>query len=237
MRVRRTDFVLTQKAPRRWMFVASGATVVIRMNLARLIDAPAGAAAVVLSLIAAALVIGFLVRSPELTPGRKLLLGLALFVLPTMAAMLGNVHNIETTKTVEFCGSCHVMTSYVEDVKSADSRSLASLHARLPVFEGEACYICHADYGMFGGVTTKIGGLHHVVDFHSNDWSTPGHRPPALYKPYDMSRCLRCHDPLRAGAPLEHRVHAQKLQDRTISCSATGCHGPPHPPWKQQVVQ
>ena len=206
------------------------------MNLARYLEAPVGALAIVLSLVAAALVIGFLIRAPEMTPGRKLLLALALFVLPTMAAMSGNAHNIETTKSVEFCGSCHVMTSYVEDVRSPESESLASLHGRLPVFQEEACYTCHADYGMFGGVTTKIGGLHHVIDFYSDDWSKPGHRAPALYKPYDPRRCLSCHAPLRSGAPLEHRVHAEKIEKLEISCSASGCHGPPHPAWVQQVA-
>jgi cytochrome c-type protein NapC len=148
--------------------------------------------------------------------------------------MLGNAHNMETTKKVAFCGSCHVMTSYVQDVHDKRSESLASLHGRLPVFHDDACYACHADYGMYGGVTTKINGLHHVVAFYGDDWTAPDHRPPAMFEPYDMRRCLECHDPLRAGAPLEHRVHAEKIQQRAISCSALGCHGPPHPPWVQQ---
>jgi hypothetical protein len=205
------------------------------MNLTRFLHSPLGLGAVVLSAIAAVLLIGFLLRNPELTPGRKVLLFLTLFVLPTLAAMLGNAHNMGTTKTVTLCGSCHVMTSYVEDVKNHESTSLAAIHAQLPVFEEEACYTCHADYGMVGGVTTKIGGMHHVWDFYSDDWSRPGHRAPALYKPYDMSRCLRCHEPLRPSSPLEHKVHADKIRTNQISCSSGGCHGPPHPPWVQQV--
>ncbi len=206
------------------------------MSLHRLLEAPLGAAAIAVGLVAAALIIGFLVRKPELTPGRKLLLGIALFVLPTLTALLGNVHNMATTKRVEFCGSCHVMTSYVEDVHDKKSESLASLHGRLPSFHDEACYQCHSDYGMYGGVTTKIGGMHHVIAFYGDDWTTPNHRPPKLYKPYDMRRCLECHDPLRSGAPLQHRVHADKIEQQAISCSAAGCHGPPHPPWVQAQV-
>jgi cytochrome c-type protein NapC len=196
-----------------------------------------GLAALVLSLLSAALIVGFLVRSPPLTAYAKLLLGLGLFVLPTSAALLANVQNLETSKSVEFCGSCHVMDSYVNDARDPSSKSLASLHARLPAFRDEACYTCHADYGMYGGVTTKIGGMHHVVAFYSDDWTRPGHAPPALYKPFDVRTCETCHQPLRDGAPLEHQVHAAKIAAHEISCAAGGCHGPPHPPWVQAVTQ
>ncbi len=195
-----------------------------------------GLAALALGAASAALVIAYLVRSPPLTGPRKLTLFFAMFVLPTTSAVLGNASNLETTKSVEFCGSCHVMTSYVEDARDPASGSLASLHARLPTLRGDACYTCHADYGMYGGVTTKIGGMRHVLDFYSDDWTRPGHVPPALYKPYDLRTCEGCHDPLRAGAPLEHQVHADKLRAREISCASRGCHGPPHPPWAQVVA-
>ncbi len=183
--------------------------------------------------IAAVLVLGFLVRAPQLNASLKLLLLFGLFVLPTSSAVMGNVANMEASKSVEFCNDCHVMNSYVDDVRDPNSPSLASLHGRLESFKDDACYNCHADYGMFGGVTTKIGGMHHVVAFYSDDWTTPGHRPPKLFKPYDTRRCTSCHDPLRKGAPLEHRVHEEKLKKREITCTASGCHGRPHPDWKQ----
>ena len=195
-----------------------------------------GMIALALSAISALLIVAYLVRSPPLTGAIKLLLLFALFVVPTAAAMLGNVSNLETTKTVSFCGQCHVMTSYVDNVHDKGAQNLAALHGRLPAYGDEACYGCHSDYGMFGGVTTKLGGMRHVWDFYTNDWRKPGHAPPALYKPYDTRRCLACHDPLRKGAPLEHQVHAAKLEDHSISCAAKGCHGPPHPPWVQQEV-
>ncbi len=193
-----------------------------------------GTSALALACVSAAIVAGYLLRSPPLTGQVKLILGFGLFLLPTTAAVLGNAANLETTKTVAFCGSCHVMTSYVEDARDPASESLASTHARLEHFRETACYTCHADYGMVGGVTTKINGMHHVVAFYGDDWSRPGHEPPALYKPYDVRTCETCHDPLRASAPLEHQVHAEKLRAREITCSSRGCHGPPHPPWVQQ---
>ena len=196
-----------------------------------------GFTALGLSALSAALILGFLIRAPQITGAVKLVLLFALFVLPTAAAMLGNASNLETTKTVTFCGKCHVMTSYVNNAHDKNALNLAALHGRLPAYHEEACYNCHSDYGMFGGVTTKLGGMRHVWDFYTNDWTKPGHEPPALYKPYDTRRCLECHAPLRQGAPLEHRVHAAKIEDHSVSCAAKGCHGPPHPPWVQQQVK
>lgn len=194
-----------------------------------------GLTALGLSAISATLILGFLYRAPPLTGAVKLLLLFALLVLPAAAAVLGNASNLETTKSVEFCGQCHVMTSYVNNVHDKTATNLAARHGALPEYGGEACYGCHSDYGMFGGVTTKLGGMRHVWEFYTDDWTRPGHPPPELYKPYDTRRCEQCHAPLRPGAPLEHRVHAAKIQDHSVSCAATGCHGPPHPPWVQQV--
>jgi hypothetical protein len=182
--------------------------------------------------VAALVLVWFLVRRPKLTFPIKVLLFFGLFLLPTLAAVLGNVSNLETTKTVEFCGSCHSMTSYVNDARDKGSSTLASKHARLPAHRDEACYGCHADYGMLGGVTTKIGGMRHVWEFYTQDWGTPDHEPPHLYKPYDTRVCMSCHDPLREDAPLEHRVHGERITNREMKCTESGCHGRPHPLWK-----
>ena len=195
-----------------------------------------GVGALALAAVSAAVVIGYLIRRPPLTGPVKLMLGFGLFLVPSTSALLGNAANLEKTKTVEFCGSCHVMDSYVNDARNPESTSLAATHARLAAFRETACYTCHADYGMIGGVTTKINGMHHVVAFYGDDWTRPGHEPPKLYKPFDTRTCETCHAPLRPGAPLEHQVHAEKLKTREVSCSAQGCHGPPHPAWVQTQV-
>ena len=207
------------------------ATVGKGVSLAPMQQGPSllGLAALGLAGVSAIAIVGFLWKRPALTGDIKLRLFFALLVLPTTAALLGNTHNLETTKKVEFCNSCHVMNTYVADARDAGSESLAATHARLEAFREDACYACHADYGMLGGITTKIGGMHHVKDYYLNDWDEPGHRGPALYKPYDMRVCLSCHDPLRPGAPLQHRVHGDAIADRSITCASDGCHGPPHP--------
>ena len=88
------------------------------------------------------------------------LLGLGVF--PIGAAFAGNVQGFEATKDRVFCGSCHVMALHRADSDDLASGSLASRHARNGMFGSENCYVCHANYGMFGTIVTKAGGLKHV---------------------------------------------------------------------------
>lgn len=178
---------------------------------------------------AAAILVGYLVRRPPLTPGIKLLLFFGLGVFPIGTALTGNVANFQVTQQRTFCGSCHVMDPHALDAADPNSQSLAALHSRLPHFGGQSCYVCHADYGMFGTITTKIGGMHHVWDFYTQDWDAPGHRPPQLYKPYDSAACLQCHVPMREPVPLAHLVHKDVIESGEVTCARSGCHGPPHP--------
>jgi len=54
------------------------------------------------------------------------------------------------------------MTLHERDSNDRVSTSLAARHARSAMFGSENCYACHADYGMFGTVVTKLGGMRHV---------------------------------------------------------------------------
>ena len=54
------------------------------------------------------------------------------------------------------------MALHAADSDDPASQSLASRHARNAMFGSENCYVCHADYGMFGTVVTKAGGMRHV---------------------------------------------------------------------------
>lgn len=178
---------------------------------------------------ATAILVGYLARRPALTPPVKLLLLFGLGIFPIGAALAGNIANFQVTQQRQFCGSCHVMDPHAHDAADPESRSLAAHHSRIPHFGDQSCYVCHADYGMFGTVATKIGGMHHVWDFYTQDWKAPGHRPPQLYKPYDSAACRQCHLPMRDPAPLEHRVHQAVIESGSVACASRGCHGPPHP--------
>jgi len=65
----------------------------------------------------------------------------------------------------------------------------------------QACYICHANYAMFGGFRAKLNGLQHVYVQH---FGTP-HNPIRLYEPYNNRECLHCHlarDPSKKTPPI-----------------------------------
>jgi len=188
------------------------------LNLAAL--ACAAAAAVVLLV--------YLVRRPPLTNATRLWLFAGLGPLPITAAMAGNVANLEVTKEREFCGSCHVMVPYTDDAANPRSTGLSAVHSRNPWFGNQSCYTCHADYGMFGLVITKVGGMHHVWDYYTQDWDAPGHRPPQLYKPYPNQSCKQCHAQAKAREPMEHQVHRAAIDSGAVGCAKQGCHGPPH---------
>lgn len=101
---------------------------------------------------AALILVWFLAARPPLVWATKLWLLFGAGVLPIGAALLGNVAGFETTKERRFCASCHLMQPFTEDAADRESTSLASMHSRNARFGGESCYVCHADYGLFGAL-------------------------------------------------------------------------------------
>ncbi|NBC28011.1 MAG: hypothetical protein GVY08_14200 [Bacteroidetes bacterium] len=57
-----------------------------------------------------------------------MLLIISLFVLPVIVGPVTSTTVLETTKTVESCGSCHVMDPFVNDLQNPESTSLAARH-------------------------------------------------------------------------------------------------------------
>src|ERR1051326_5973227 len=94
------------------------------------------------AVIAALLVLWFLVRRPALTRATKFVLLLGIGAFPLATAATGNVSGFEATKSRQFCGSCHVMTPYASDAANQMSRTLAARHARNEMFGEENCYAC-----------------------------------------------------------------------------------------------
>ncbi len=188
----------------------------------------------VTSAIAAVLLVWFLVTKPTLTRATKLVLLFGVGILPIMTATNGNVAGYHAMKTRSFCGSCHVMTPYADDSANPASPGLAARHARNAAFGDENCYTCHADYGMFGTVTTKLAGLRHVYEytFNFHQLSLEEALPKIhIVKPFPNSTCIRCHS---TQNPMWNQVgdHASTLAETragTISCASAGCHGPAHP--------
>lgn len=190
--------------------------------------------ALVCAIGAAAILVTYLLRRSPLDGHTRYWLLFGLGVLPIGSAMSANVQGYETTKHRQFCASCHVMGPHARDAEDPNSHSLAAIHARSPYFGSDNCYACHADYGLFGTVVTKLGGLRHVwlyaTDYH-NDSLEDARRRIHLINPYPNSNCMQCHT---ATAPAWSRLpdHQSAKEDviaGKISCASAGCHAVVHP--------
>jgi len=195
---------------------------------------PLGMLALASALVSALILVWYLVARPRLTRGTKIALLFGIGLFPIAAAGAGNISGFEATKDRVFCGSCHVMTPYQRDSENPTSNSLAARHARNPQFGEANCYYCHADYGMFGTIVTKLGGMRHVYEyiFHYRNMSLEEARATIhLRGRFRNSSCMQCHSTevpawLAVG---DHRSSLEEVRNGTTSCASAGCHGPAHP--------
>jgi cytochrome c-type protein NapC len=185
--------------------------------------------------LSACILVGYIATRPPLVRATKLWLLLGLGILPIGAAFAGNVQGFEATKEREFCGSCHVMAGHQADSDDPTSQSLAARHARNKMFGSENCYACHADYGMFGTVVTKAGGMRHVWLYLTEYRHTPldeAKKTITLRQPETMnSNCMQCHatDTTLFLKVKDHRGALDAVRAGRISCASEGCHGLAHP--------
>ncbi len=183
-------------------------------------------AGIVATIVFTILVVLGLIARPSLAdsvPG-KVFSFLALFVLPVGLALAGYEHHMEVSKSREFCLSCHTMDNYGRSLWRDDSSYLAPAHFqnnRIP--REEACYTCHTNYAMFGGLKAKATGLRHLfVQFF-------GTIPDKieLYDPFKNRECLHCHAGGRSyeeSSP--HDIMLEELATNETSC--LDCHNLVH---------
>jgi cytochrome c-type protein NapC len=186
------------------------------------------------AVLAAAILVGYLVKRPALTGTVKLWLLLGLGVFPITAAMAGNVEGYEVSKKRVFCSSCHVMIPQTSDSDDGQSHSLSSRHARNGLFGDENCYSCHEDYGMFGTVLTKLGGMKHAWMYYTKFRHTPiaeAEKTIDLYEPYPNQNCMHCHSTeLEVWNKVpDHKSSLADVRSGRVSCASDGCHGFAHP--------
>jgi nitrate/TMAO reductase-like tetraheme cytochrome c subunit len=187
----------------------------------------------VCAVLAAGLLIWFLVRKPMLNGPVKMVLFLGFGVLPIGVALTGNVAGFEHTKHRRFCGSCHVMGPYRADAENPLSQSLAATHARNEEFGPDNCYECHRDYGAFSTIMTKLGGMRHVYEYYTHYYKVDVKTAMAeieLYKPFANASCVRCHSTETSfwNQLGDHRSNLDGLRTGGVSCVSDGCHGPVH---------
>src|SRR5919108_4991685 len=171
--------------------------------------------------------IAILVARPGVTAtrGGKMLAFVVLFLLPALCTVMGVSSEFERSKTTEFCLSCHIMAPYGRSLQVDDPTFLAAAHFqnhRVPA--GEACYTCHTNYAMFGGIRAKLHGLRHVYVQYLGKTQ----QPIRLYEPYNNRECLHCH--LGARSFEEGAVHnadpdlLPAVKANRTSCLSSGCH-------------
>ena len=155
----------------------------------------------------------------------------AVALVPLMVAFLSFAYGLESTTTVSSCGSCHVMTPFVQDLENVKSDTLAATHFKNRYIRDNQCYACHSDYGLGGTLEAKFAGLGHVWRYTTGLYELP----IKIARPYPNVRCLGCHAQSQkflnaVGHPKEDMG---PLMDGTVSCLA--CHGPAHPEQKKEA--
>lgn len=190
---------------------------------------------------AGAILVFHLVRPPDLegNSGRnaKLWLLVGLGLLPLLTAGTANIAGFEALEKRRFCASCHVMEPHAEDSENPRSTSLAAIHARNPMFGEDNCYGCHRDYGMYGYVLTKAGGMRHVyyylTEYHGMPLSESKHAI-RINRPLPNTNCMNCHT---TTAPrwltiADHASSLEAVRSGATGCASPGCHGYAHPDTK-----
>jgi nitrate/TMAO reductase-like tetraheme cytochrome c subunit len=186
------------------------------------------------AVVAAAIMVNYLIRKPRLTGSVKATLIIGIGVLPIVTALVGNLEGLAATEEQAFCGSCHTMDRHIEDANDPNSMSLAAIHSRTKKFGHQSCYVCHKDYGMFGYALTKMGGMKHVYLYLTEFmWMSVDEALPKVHiaKPFKNQNCMQCHSTtgnIWNGVP-DHRGLLSDLRAGQTSCASAGCHGYAHP--------
>jgi nitrate/TMAO reductase-like tetraheme cytochrome c subunit len=180
-----------------------------------------------------ALLAGLVAFRADLTRARggKILAFIALFLLPALAMAAGLSQQMEKSKSTQFCMSCHVMEDYGKSLHVDDKSYIPAAHYqnnRVP--RDQACYPCHSDYTMYGGLTAKIRGLRHVyIQYLGN---IPKPEDIKLYTPFNNRECLHCHAGARSYMETSsHHKTPDMLQlaaENKLSCMSSRCHDTVH---------
>jgi cytochrome c-type protein NapC len=165
----------------------------------------------------------------DLTRARdgRILALLALFFVPSLAIWAGASNHMERAKTTDFCLSCHTMDAHGRSLYIDDKSFLPASHFqnnRVP--RDRACYTCHTDYTMFGGLNSKWRGLRHVYVQYLG--TIPKPEEIELYEPFNNRECLHCHAGARSFVDATpHNKKPELLGQVTrneVSCMAGKCH-------------
>src|SRR5438094_4323833 len=160
-------------------------------------------------------------------PSVRTLIFLALFVVPVAGTFAGGWYHLERSKRTDFCLSCHTMSEHGRSLFVDDPSFLPAAHYqnnRVP--RDQACYTCHTDYTIYGGVTAKLRGLRHVYVQYVK--GPPEAADLKLYRSYNNRECLHCHGGSRAFEEKSSHNRDPKMLEmiktNQTSCMNDGCH-------------
>ena len=154
----------------------------------------------------------------------------AVGLVPIMVGFMAFAHGLESSATVSACGSCHVMTPFVNDLRDVKSETLAATHFKNRFILENQCYTCHSDYGLGGTISAKLAGLGHVWRYTTGRYEVP----IKIAQPYSNLRCLSCHGESQRflNAPGKKEMMPELISGQTPCLS---CHGPAHPEQKKEA--
>lgn len=164
-------------------------------------------------------------RLPPLTPTARGWLFVAVGLVPAMVAFLTFAHGLERSSTVASCGSCHVMTPFVQDLRDPASETLAATHFKNRYIQEHHCYTCHSNYGLAGTLSAKLAGLGHVWRYTTGSYSLP----IKIAAPYANAQCLHCHGASQKFLKSEGHPKEERPGLMAGKTSCLDCHGPAHP--------
>ncbi len=152
-----------------------------------------------------------------------------MLLVPLFAYVVGDLHLLEVSKKVEFCGSCHETMSPIVEAMRSDTEYLSSFHYRRgAVPHDTACYRCHGGYGLLGDTKAKFAGMMHMVRTITGKYEFPLQKVGT----FDIQSCLDCHAqaaPFRAQEAHQDPDLQKALLGGEIGCVGA-CHADPHPP-------
>jgi nitrate/TMAO reductase-like tetraheme cytochrome c subunit len=183
-----------------------------------------------LTLISALVAIGLtlwvlLARRRKLSDFQSRLgLFLGICVLPLPVMFMSTAVGLEQAKAVDFCSSCHVMRVFVDDMEDPSSTRLAALHYQNRYIQEDHCYVCHTNYGLFGTVEAKLGGITHIWEETTGTYPLPVRAKGG----YQFTICLNCHGLSAKFAKNDlHRAVIGEVLANETAC--TDCHNLSHP--------
>ena len=158
--------------------------------------------------------------------GEKILVFIALFILPLLCIGGGMSTHVQRSEQTQFCISCHAMARYGQSLYVDDPNYIPAAHFqnhRVPV--EAACYTCHADYTIYGPLKDKFQGISRI---YMQYVSTP---PSTIHirGGFKNLLCLHCHGGARDfEANPVHQGIMDSLKSNQMSCISSGCHDTVH---------